>query len=227
MSHVTIGSGKYYYVPVPYCEKCSLPIRPNSQCNKCYFCFNFNDLEYFEYARALGLYFTPNYEGQLDYIRKHPDDLLSIHIRGLKYRDKFAYPLGLAMTYTIYEKFEEFFAVDYLIPMPLHPTKLAERGYNQAEELGKVISDRIDIPLVSNALTKVKDVNMRGKPRGQKKIDIKGAFEAKRHFNHKSVLLIDDVLTSGFSANECAKMLKENGVNNVYVFVAGRAVPKF
>lgn len=169
----------------------------------------------------------PNYEGQLDYIRHHTDDLLSIHIRALKNRVKFASSLGLAMTYAIYRKFEEFLDVDYLIPMPLHSNKLAERGYNQAEELAKVISSRIGIPLVSNALKKVKDVNMRGKPRSQRKLDIKGAFEAKRCFNDNSVLIIDDVLTSGFSANECAKVLKENGVNKVWVFVAGRDVPKF
>ncbi len=227
MTYITVGKDRYYYVPDPYCEKCSLPIKPNSQLYKCYFCSSFNDLEHFEYARALGLYFTPNFEGNLDYIKHHPDDSLSDRIRALKSRKKFAYPLGLAMAYAIYKKFGEFLGVDYLIPMPLHSNKMEERGYNQAGELAKIISEKTDIPLISNALVKVKDVSMRGRNREQRRIEVKNAFEVKKSFDGDSVLIVDDVLTTGFSTNECARVLKENGVKDVYVFVTGRDVPKF
>ncbi len=213
---------RYYLVPEPFCKKCCLPISPRLQTELCYFCSSYDGPKHFEFARALGLYFRLDYKGVVEYIKRHHDDNLRDHILRLKSDKRYAKPLGIAMAYILDKKFRDLLDVDYVVPVPQHPNSLTGRGYNQAEELAKVISDRTGIPLMSDALVRVKDVKMKRKNRTERKSEITDAFEATKRFSGESILLIDDTLTTGFTADECSKALKNAGAGKVYVFVAGR-----
>ena len=228
---VIVGSGKsqtkYYLVPEPFCKRCCLPISLGSQADLCYFCNSHEDLEHFDSARAMGLYFKHNYSGNLEYIERHDDDKLTDHILKLKSISSYAKLLGEAMAHVLEKKFKYMLDVDCIIPVPQHPNSLKERGYNQAEELARVISDHTKIPLISDVLIKVKDVSMKGKKRSDRKSEITDAYKVIKNFTGRSILLIDDTLTTGFTADECAKVLKLAGADRVYVFVAGRDAPEY
>lgn len=108
-----------------------------------------------------------------------------------------------------------------LVPTPLHKKKLKERGFNQSEELGKVISTFLNKPL-KNVLIKIKPTsNQVGLTKDERKENLKGVFRCSEHIN-KKVLLIDDVFTTGSTMEECAKTLKESGAKEVWGVTVSR-----
>jgi len=114
---------------------------------------------------------------------------------------------------------------DLIVPVPLHGVKLREREFNQAELLARQIKARFDIPISSNNLKKVKS----GPPqttlsRRERLSNPKGAFKVRRpsSFRRKSILLVDDVFTTGSTANECSRALLEAGAKKVDVLTLAR-----
>lgn len=107
--------------------------------------------------------------------------------------------------------------------VPLHPARFARRGYNQAEILAEVVSQRLKIPSL-NLLRKVKNtkrqVGMVGRKRRQ---NLKGVFRIrnskKPEIKGKKIIIIDDIATTGATLNECAKVLKEAGAKEVWGLV--------
>ena len=220
--------GEYQLIREPFCEKCSLPLDPEvPECRNCW------DIENFDVARAVGLYFKMDYEGTLSYIDKPENDLLSTHIRYLKNSRgysaniKWACPLGLAMVLCINNLFTEFKSANLIIPVPQHPNSIDRRGYNQSEEIAKIVSEKTGIQLRTDVLTKIKDINMQNKTRVERRKLVIGAYGANTELSGEIVLLIDDTLTTGSNLDECAKILKSNGAKDVYILVAGRDAPEY
>lgn len=111
--------------------------------------------------------------------------------------------------------------VDAIIPIPLHKERLKERGYNQAEVLAYEISKELNIPLNTQDLIRVKN----SKPQSQlspqsRKNNLKDAFILNNAVDYKSILLVDDIYTTGNTMNTCAKILIEAGVEKVYFYTA-------
>ena len=112
---------------------------------------------------------------------------------------------------------------DYIIPIPLSLTRLREREFNQAQIIAAQISESLQIPLLNKALTRVRHSRPQVELNREERLhNLKGAFAArdKKDLNGKDILLIDDVLTTGATASEAARALKEAGVNSVFVFTA-------
>lgn len=218
--------GKYHLINEPFCEKCSLPLDPENQiCDNCW------GIEYyFDAARTVGLYFKMNYEGTLSYITKPKNDILSKHIRFLKNSRQYSYninwakPLGKAIALCINNRFTEFKLSDIIIPVPQHQHSIDRRGYNQAEEIAKVACKELDMELRPDILYKAKDINMRDKNLEERREIVIDAYQSNTELNDETVLLIDDTLTTGSNLNECARILKNIGAQNVYAMVAGRDV---
>ena len=110
---------------------------------------------------------------------------------------------------------------DVMIPVPLHPERLKERGYNQslilAEELGK----RYGIPVRDDLLKRIRNTLMQSMTsREERRTNVKDAFRASKRCRGLSIILVDDVITSGSTAEECAKALKAAGADKVYVIAA-------
>jgi ComF family protein len=170
--------------------------------------------KYFTMARALGYYEGPlqeaihqwKYEGKVSLNRIFVEWM----VEGLK-------------RYWSSDSF------DLLIPVPLHRERLRVRGFNQALLLAKGLSRRTGIPYRKRILQKKNptppQVSLSGAEREKK---VRGSFHlvGREEVQGKSVLLVDDVYTTGATVNECAKVLLSQGAARVDVFTLAHAVKK-
>ncbi len=106
-------------------------------------------------------------------------------------------------------------------PIPLYPAKLKERGFNQSLLLANFLNYFLNIELV-DILKRTKNTRAQAqlKAKAMRRENVQGAFVLARPGQKipKKIILIDDVLTSGFTVKEAAKVLKQQGVEKVYVF---------
>ena len=117
---------------------------------------------------------------------------------------------------------------DLIVPIPLSRQRRHERGFNQAEIIAAVVSRFARIPIDRSSLTRkvhtpIHRVAMDNKAR---ELTVQNAFEVARPqlIRGKTILLIDDVFTSGATASNCARVLKKNGARCVNIFTLARAV---
>ena len=97
---------------------------------------------------------------------------------------------------------------DIIIPVPLHKKRMNERGYNQTE----LIARKLEIPVVTNCLVKTKNIKPQStKTAKERQIDIKNIFAIQNvdKIKNKKLLLLDDIYTTGSTANECIKTLSK------------------
>jgi ComF family protein len=118
-------------------------------------------------------------------------------------------------------------SIDLLIPVPLHRDRLRERGFNQALLLAKELSRRTGIPCRKRILQKknptLPQVSLSGAEREKQ---VRGSFHlvGEEAVDGKTVLLVDDVYTTGATANECSKVLLNGGAARVDVITLAHAV---
>jgi len=195
-----------------YCLNCKTANNFGEICNNCK---NNFDIE--------GILIAGNYQ----------DKLLSKLIKTFKYHfiKNLSQPLGKFLSQFLFLQitkensfkkpniFSDFKNV-LIIPVPLHKKRRSWRGFNQSEELAKIIAEKFDVKTSTNLKRiKYKKPQMRLK-KSQRKKNIKNCYIWEGDdLNEKNILLIDDVTTTGSTLNECAKILKENGANEVWGLV--------
>lgn len=114
-----------------------------------------------------------------------------------------------------------------VVPVPLHPTKLREREFNQAARLGRHLARALQIPLVENALRRTRPTRTQTLlTRQQRAENMRNAFApgATNAIAGKRVVLVDDVLTTGATTNACAQILKRAGAEEVCVWTVARGI---
>lgn len=146
----------------------------------------------------------------------------------LKYGDRpdLARPLGLWMRRAGDEILAE---ADALIPVPLHWTRLWQRRFNQSAELSRVIANLAHMPVIDDALTRVRATPPQvGLAREERAKNVHGAFSvapaAKPKIRGRRIVLVDDVLTTGATANACARILRRAGAAQIDVLTLARVV---
>ncbi len=114
---------------------------------------------------------------------------------------------------------------DMLVPMPLHRKRLRERGFNQAALLAKEVARVAALPVVPAVIRKRHTAQQAGLTGKQRRINVRDAFEVREPalVAGKRILLVDDVVTTGASANSCALALKKAGASYVAVLALARA----
>ena len=116
-------------------------------------------------------------------------------------------------------------AVDLVVPVPLHPARLRERGYNQALELARPLARAWRVPLDVRCAARVRvTVPQSDLPAKRRRRNIKGAFRVTEAVAGRHVAVVDDVMTSGHTASEFAATLRRAGAASVSVWVGARAV---
>src|SRR5437773_11964952 len=114
---------------------------------------------------------------------------------------------------------------DMIVPVPLHPTRQRERGFNQASLLAELLTAQISIPS-KPVLKRVRyTTTQTALDRAERMENLHNAFRLRRNANVRGlrVLLIDDVLTTGSTLSECARIFKRSGAISVYAATAARA----
>jgi len=117
--------------------------------------------------------------------------------------------------------------IDLVMPVPLHVTRLKERGFNQALLLAHRISETHHIPFSCDNLCRTRPTRPQVELTGAERIrNVAGAFMLRQPeaVVDRNVVLIDDVFTTGATMNECASVLKHAGAKHVTAFTLARAV---
>ncbi len=111
-----------------------------------------------------------------------------------------------------------------IIPVPLHRSRLRERGFNQALELARPIARRLNIPLDYHSSARLRATAAQSLlPAAQRRRNIQGAFQITRPLAARHVAIVDDVMTTGHTVEEFAATLRKAGVEKIEVWVLARA----
>jgi ComF family protein len=112
-----------------------------------------------------------------------------------------------------------------LIPIPLHRRRLRQRGYNQALELAKILSRKLNIPIGKNILIRSRDTAPQASlPYDQRKHNMRRAFKLNDAVLPNHIVLIDDVLTTGHTVNAAAKLFRQEGVTTIELWTIARTI---
>lgn len=149
-------------------------------------------------------------------------------IKSYKSGDKFLAPYFADMMYDYYNaqfttRNAQFPPPDAITFVPCGARRLKERGYNQAAELAKLLSEKTGLPLY-DCLCEIRPTDKQALLKSaQRQENVRGAYGIKENFpkddlKNKSIMLIDDIFTTGSTAGECAAVLKRAGIKKVFVF---------
>lgn len=144
-------------------------------------------------------------------------------IPALKYRShlSIAQVLGLSLAGAVATRPRP----DVLIPMPLHPARLGQRGFNHATEIGRVVSRSLELTMDFACCKRVRDTPPQvALAYDQRRANVRGAFACNGDVRGKHIALIDDVMTTGTSLDELAKTLKKAGTDEIQIWVVARTL---
>lgn len=112
---------------------------------------------------------------------------------------------------------------DTLVPVPLHPSRLAERGYNQALEIGRTLGHELDLPVDTDCCTRILATSPQtGLDERARHRNISGAFAVTGRLPGSRVAILDDVVTTGSTVAELARVLRRAGAVQVEVWAVAR-----
>jgi ComF family protein len=114
--------------------------------------------------------------------------------------------------------------IDLIVPVPLHPSRLRQRGYNQSLLLARVLAHNLQIPLNQTILRRVVDSHsQQGLGARQRSQNLRAAFSGTGRLDGLSILLVDDVMTTGATVSVCTRALLDIGAISVKISVIARA----
>lgn len=118
------------------------------------------------------------------------------------------------------------FPADCIMPVPLHPQRLRERGFNQSLLLALRIAKNLRIPLLANSCQRVRNTTPQSTlPWKERDKNMRDAFSCDGDFDGKHIAIVDDVMTTGASIGELAKVLRQRGAREVSAWVVARTLP--
>lgn len=142
-----------------------------------------------------------------------------------RYADNAA-AFGTEMAKTVFERYKDV-VFDYITEVPMTAQKERERGYNQCKLLSKIIAEKLAIPYKEGVLVKIYETDKQhGLKLYMRKGNLSGVFDVDdaSAVKDKSILLCDDISTTGETLNECAKMLWLYGAKEIYCVTAALTV---
>jgi competence protein ComFC len=187
------------------CDVCGLPQDANGVCDACS-----ADRPRFHALRAWAVFEDP--------VRK------ALH--GLKYRRDVALGDALAVEVLRYVK-ELNWDIDMVVPIPLGRQRRRERGYNQVGMIAKPLALALDVEFAPKALARRKETRSQvGLSKQERRENVDGAFQAGAGVNGKTILVMDDVATTGSTLSSSAEAFLSSGAKEVYALTVARALPR-
>ncbi len=205
----------FWFLIFPYvCEACGATLQKNEQpiCTKCLY-----EIPRTDYCKDLDNDIAHLFAGRLKVEKAtalfhfHKGSRFRKLLHSLKYKSKpeIGVLLGKELGAEMYSS-KNFKDIDYIIPVPLHPKREKQRGYNQSERIGHGISLVTDIPQLTDVLLRnVETVTQTKMTREERWKNVSGKFIIKNPemIENKHVLLIDDVVTTGSTLEACGEIL--------------------
>ena len=189
----------------PFCEKCGIPTKGADLCEKC----RANPPAY-RMMRSWAVFDSPIQNG----------------LHTMKYRRNIGLGEAIAMQMTDFVH-SLHWQLDVLIPVPLGKKRLKERGYNQVALVARPLAYQIGIRYEPDALWKTRETRSQvGLTISQRSENVQNAYQADSAVvKDKSVLIMDDVATTGSTISACTAALHSAGAQEVYVLTIARALP--
>lgn len=204
---------KIKFINEPICLFCGRPLPSNLKSKEsCRECKNKN----FKFSSARSIFY---YSGVIE------KSIKSFKYRKNKKLAKYYIELIKEKNYNL--KLKDFIkGIDCVVCVPMHPLKKWERSYNQSEVFAILVSREFNLPFYNILYKKSNKQSQTFLSLKDRINNIKGEFFLKKHnlIKHKNILLIDDVFTTGATVNECSKVLKNAGVNEVKVLTLARSI---
>ena len=185
------------------CQHCAHPLPPTSHllCGNC-----IKKPPHFDRAYVSYLYEEP----------------LRSLIHQLKYYKKLH--LASTLSYLMIRGLQEFDRPECLVPVPMHSKRIRQRGFNQSALLTKLIAKQLRLPYQLNCSQKISNtLPQAGLNSEQRRKNLRNTFKTVP-LPYKHIMLIDDLLTTGSTANELAKAFKKTGIERVDICCCARAV---
>jgi competence protein ComFC len=181
------------------CRICSRPLPYGGE--RCFECKN----ETFPYEKIISAV--------------HYDGIVREYLHRIKFNSR-KYLIKLLMPFlnAVAEKNNIFQSTDALVPVPLHPSRLRERGFNQSEIFCTYLSKQYRIPMYKNMLRRVRNTAPQFELlKDKRKTNLMQAFSACKEEKNppRNVILFDDICTTGFTFRECSLALKKIGVKHI------------
>lgn len=194
--------GKSVRIKPPYCRRCGYPSE-RSVCKWCRY-----DTPWFDGARSWA-----SYSGELRFA------LLRLKAQG-------EFSLASELAVHLATVFMTSWAIDLVIPIPLHAARLCTRGFNQAQLLAEAFTSLVKLPIAFKALVRVKDTQFQRKlRRSEREQNLRGAFRAdKKSLTGMRVLVVDDIFTTGATINSASKAIKAAGGQSVFAITIARSL---
>lgn len=194
----------------PFCNRCGKPISEGFM--RCYDCDSINDLLR---INAVGLYLKwhEDIPDSSSFCDDYPTNMAILKLKTDRCQ---ADVLGECMVDMIESEYKNLKEIELIVPVPAGTTA---RGFNQSALLAKYISDDVGMTFKDILLDKGKRSPQHLTPYNEKEKNVEGAIECKEDLGGKSVLLIDDVCTSGYTLKECASVLRKYGAGEIREFV--------
>lgn len=112
---------------------------------------------------------------------------------------------------------------DLIIPIPLHQKRLQERGFNQALEIAKPIAKKFGLPIDYKGIQRIKfTMPQSGLAALERKRNMDNAFSISENYSGLYIALVDDVITTGCTVRECARLLVKHGAAKIDLWCAAR-----
>ncbi len=148
-------------------------------------------------------------------------------IHQFKYKGKVSAGKSLGIRLARELKKQQVSDVAYLVPVPLHKARKRERGFNQSEIVAESLGAELNLKVEKNILSRIKNTKDQTKLSiEERKQNVAGAFQVRdtrQILSDKKVILVDDVITTGATLNECAKVLKQAGVKEILAVTIAKA----
>ena len=146
-------------------------------------------------------------------------DTLKNSLKRFKFSNKPSYYRGFGKLLALkIQNTIQFDRIDLIVPVPLHKNRQRKRGYNQSELIAKYTANQLGIPLKNNVLIKISESKSQSTlSRNERLLNVQGSFNAvnTEAVNNKNILIVDDIITTGSTVNQCSKALKEAGAISV------------
>ncbi|MFA5839310.1 MAG: ComF family protein [Candidatus Margulisiibacteriota bacterium] len=192
----------------PHCEVC----KRDGKATLCSACF-----EQVRFMKpSMGIHCVAAYDGVMK---------TAIHRFKFQKRKKLADPLGILTVQYLSQVQINMQEIDTIIPVPLHPNRHRERGFNQVHHVAEVVSRYYGKPVLP-ALERIRDTKPNyGLKREERYTNVEQAFRVtdSRSVYNKNILLMDDIYTTGATISECARTLKIAGARRIEILSLSRA----